>query len=338
MQAENRIIVSRRMICLDYAKGFAIILLLCSHCMSSGNIRAWITSFDMPIFFIISGILHTKKYPNGLAKKEIVPFIKKRFCRLIVPYFIFGTIMILFYQSLSFLSGKGFTIGEKIFKLLTLQGIDSMWFLSCYFLAELLAMIILYKIFDKIRLVFWGLMIGVAILSYIGMPTNCFEREMIKVVIAVIFLYAGVLIGRFNLVQKIPLWVDFLLFTIGSVFAWMNGDVGIGALKLSNGLLFFITAMVMSLAILGAFYSIEVRVGNRCKFLGWFGQNSIVVVCTNNLFIEIIRLADYKLTNNWLLTHGMVGILVMTGLLIILESGTIKLFSGRLKLIFGKSI
>ena len=42
---------------LDYAKGIAIILVVLGHIFSGGNIKTYIYSFHMPLFFIISGYL-----------------------------------------------------------------------------------------------------------------------------------------------------------------------------------------------------------------------------------------------------------------------------------------
>lgn len=55
---------------IDYVKGIAILLLVVSHCLSGGFLRSWITSFDMPVFFIICGILNTMRNPEGIPFRK----------------------------------------------------------------------------------------------------------------------------------------------------------------------------------------------------------------------------------------------------------------------------
>lgn len=81
----------KRILCLDYSKGIAILLLLLSHCMSGTSIlKTWIFSFHMPIFFIICGILAAGNYPDGIRVNRFGSYLKKRCIQLLLPYFIWG--------------------------------------------------------------------------------------------------------------------------------------------------------------------------------------------------------------------------------------------------------
>ena len=84
---------------LDYAKGIAIILVVLGHIFSEGNIKTYIYSFHMPLFFIISGYLFN--YSNLNSFKE---FIYKRINGILIPYCTFSIINILGYYLLSRLS------------------------------------------------------------------------------------------------------------------------------------------------------------------------------------------------------------------------------------------
>lgn len=71
--------------------------------------------------------------------------------------------------------------------------------------------------------------------------------------------------------------------------------------------------------------------------LSFFGKDSIVILLTNNLLIEVIRLLDYKIAGDWLLKMGMVGSLIMTLVLGIMESCMIILSRKRgIRILFGK--
>lgn len=73
---------------IDYFKGGAILLVLLHHC---GILPSYILAFHMPLFFFISGLLYGNKKDFGSF--EI--FVKKRFDRLIIPYFAFEILSLL---------------------------------------------------------------------------------------------------------------------------------------------------------------------------------------------------------------------------------------------------
>lgn len=122
----------------------------------------------------------------------------------------------------------------------------------------------------------------------------------------------------------------------GGIGAKINGAVGIGSLRFNSVLLFYSNAIITSIAILSIFKYAEQKT-LHLKWLSMFGKESIVILCTNNLLIETIRLLDYKITGNFLLNYGLLGCLVFTGILAILEYGIIRMTRQRfIRLLFGK--
>ncbi len=120
---------------LDFAKGVGIVLMVLGHCYSAGNgenVLCWLYSFHMPLFFIVPGIVYSKTQKNDGFLKIIIKKIK----RLLVPYFFFATIIAMM---LCIVGRK--TIGdfvEYIWRIVTLRGINAMWFIPCFLIAELL--------------------------------------------------------------------------------------------------------------------------------------------------------------------------------------------------------
>ncbi len=329
--------MEKRYVELDYVKGFAILLLLFSHCHpGEGIIKIWIFSFHMPIFFIVCGILKSRREKRGLVKKDIVSYMKKRGRQLIFPYYIWGSILILFYQLLHIIAGESLTIKKQLFALLTGQGIDSLWFIPCYLFAEMLF------VFFFIRLSRWKKRIctvtGFAIIflcSYYGMRDVWLLRLGIKCIIAFLFMIIGYYVA--NHIEKINAWHGWLLLVVGSVLAEFNGFVGIGALELKNPFLFFSDAFLISIAVIILFTVYRKSGLQELRGLSFFGKDSIVILLTNNLLIEVIRLLDYKIAGDWLLKMGMVGSLIMTLVLGIMESCMIILSRKRgIRILFGK--
>ena len=132
---------------IDYVKGFGILLLLLYHSMNTGTnyVGEWITSFNMPIFFIICGFLLYFRFGNDFFNINIVKVFKRRVWQLIVPYFVFCFLLMFMHVILHFLDGgtEAGMFKEYLFRIFSLQGIDSLWFIPCYFMAELLTLIVL---------------------------------------------------------------------------------------------------------------------------------------------------------------------------------------------------
>ena len=75
---------AKRLEHLDMVKGIGIFLVALGHMedIATGT-RVWISSFHMPLFFIVSGILMAVKDEPSNDFRETV---KKKFCGIIIPY------------------------------------------------------------------------------------------------------------------------------------------------------------------------------------------------------------------------------------------------------------
>lgn len=80
---EERFMDIKRVNWLDYARGGAVILVILHHC---GNLKKYILSFHMPLFFFITGMV--KRYKMEPTEQYGI-YMRKRFFRLIVPYYSF---------------------------------------------------------------------------------------------------------------------------------------------------------------------------------------------------------------------------------------------------------
>ena len=79
---------TKRLEYLDMVKGLAIILVVLGHIeFISHPLRVWISSFHMPVFFIVSGILI--RYKNE-ADQPLLPLIAKKARQILIPYFWFS--------------------------------------------------------------------------------------------------------------------------------------------------------------------------------------------------------------------------------------------------------
>lgn len=322
---------------IDFAKGFAILALILSHTNPGGTINTWIFGFHMPIFFIVGGILLAMKNEKNPMSNDSIPTLLKRRCHnLLLPYTIFCLALTLLYGTMSFFGGEGFSVKNNLIRTFTFQGIDSLWFIPCYFWAELISTIVLsIRRQAVLPILYLALLPGIIIMTIDFSGVVGFLYYLMKVLVSLSFFVSGILIAKFRLLHRINLWIAFVLLIISSIVTLWSGFSAIGSLEFPKQSLYFFTALLMSLSILALFKSVKNNI-NILSLLKLFGQYSIVVLCTNNLLIEIIRLLDYKLTGNFLLNHGLLGCFLFFILLTIIEHKLIRLSQGRLGIIFGK--
>jgi len=331
---------TKRLRYIDNVKGITILLMLFSHTLfQEGTLRTFISSFQMQMFFVVCGILIQHKYGNKtIGPGERLTIVKRRLRSLGMPYLLFSVLLAVFYVSLNLISGKDTGAYGYVFRIITLQGMDSLWFLPVYFFSE------------QITIAFPGSEKGgtaasiAAALSVIGLcvianriPTSFWLRILIKSLIGFVFVRLGMTLQRFGLLEKISCPWAAVLLAAGAFLSHLNGFAAIGSLEIGNGLLFFSSAALICTSILCVFQHAEKWNLFRTELLEQMGRNTIVVVCTNNLLIETIRLLDYKLTGNYLLRHGLAGCVLFFVILSVCELLLIRFSRNNLAFLFGRT-
>ena len=133
---------SKRIDYLDMAKGIGILLVIIGHISYvSEPVRQYISTFHMPLFFVISGmlLLYKKEEENNFRD-----FVVKRFHGLMIPYFICSA-CVLAIESIRIIWKDANTwenILRQLFQTLCLQGVSVLWFLPALFIGELLFVLI----------------------------------------------------------------------------------------------------------------------------------------------------------------------------------------------------
>ena len=319
----TNIINNKRLLYLDLVKGIAILLLLLSHSIPGEDyLKTWIFSFHMPIFFYICGIIIRIKHVKHSI--NIKNHLKGRIRNLIIPYFIFGFLLICFYTFLDYFSENSVhKLIPRISKLLCLQGIDSLWFIPIYFFSEFI-FILTFNNKRNIHTILTFLCI-----CFIGINLSYYTTQIInQIFIGLIFIIAGYYQQNFyNYLPKSPYlyFILILIFLYGSI---LNGFSSIQ--KVNNLILYFINGIGTSFAFISISQYYENKINTTIKkSLLFLGTNTLIILCTNNLIIEIVRLFDWKITNNILLNNGYIGHLIFFLIITIIEIPTIKLLEGK---------
>ena len=128
---------SKRIDYLDMAKGIGILLVIIGHISYvSEPVRQYISTFHMPLFFVISGML---LYYKQEEKNSLPDLAVRKFKGLMVPYFICSACVLLI-ESARILWKDANTwenICRQLFQSLCLQGVSVLWFLPALFMAEI---------------------------------------------------------------------------------------------------------------------------------------------------------------------------------------------------------
>lgn len=332
---------SERYESIDMIKGFAIICLILSHCQTDieDPLKIWIFAWHMPVFFVVSGFLHAKRHSNGIEWSCLKKWFKHRFIQLFVPYIFWGVVCSLFYLTLSVISGNNGNVMEYIYRLITLRGIDSMWFIPIFFVAEFLFSFIILKCKIYLNIVYIA---SVIILLYYLLNNNdatSFGHNIVfilTVLTSIIFMCVGNIytyIGD-KLVKRSKILLV-ILFLLGTILSQYNGFVRIN-LEFANLWLYFTSSILLCVTLLGIFEILSMYKNRIFEIFCLFGRNSIMILCTNQLLIESFRLIEYKCLNNVFLDNGDVGAMVFALIISYIEYIIIEKMPQGLKWVFGK--
>ena len=287
----------RRLTYLDMAKGIGIFLVILGHIeYIREDTLKWISSFHMPLFFVIGGILAYEK------RKEGRPFFSALAARArgtLVPYAAF-TIMLLTMNTLEHFLEPGALSGAQLARqyvdAATGYGIHILWFLPAYFtagaiflllerglrpvsrnLAVLLLAVGAYGVTVVFRLDQYAVM-DLPLIGYAGMDLLI---TLLRGVLAMPFLlmgwYLGALYGR---LPRKAFPVLALLLIPGGILALHASVFDLHYLYVEPW--HYLTAL-LSCAGLTAL----MRALPAIRPLAWLGRSSLVIMCTHAAFFVV---------------------------------------------------
>lgn len=124
---------TKRITYIDMTKGIGILLVVFGHSsFPSPEINQWISSFHMPLFFLLSGMLlsHT-----GAHEKPLGTTLKKKARTILVPYLWFSIFSILFSAILDTATFATY-LPNALLQTVVFYGISVLWFLPSLFFGE----------------------------------------------------------------------------------------------------------------------------------------------------------------------------------------------------------
>lgn len=287
----------KRLTYLDMAKGIGIFLVILGHIeYIREDTLKWISSFHMPLFFVIGGILAYEKREEG---RPLFSALAARARGTLVPYAAF-TIMLLTMNTLEHFLEPGALSGAQLARqyvdAATGYGIHILWFLPAYFTAGAiflllerglrhvsrnLAVLLLAVGAYGVTVIFRLDQYAVTDLSLAGFAGMDLLITLLRGILAMPFLLIGWYLGAFY--GRLPRKAF-------PVLALLLIPGGILALHLSVFDLHYL--YVEPWHYLAAFLSCAgltalMRALPAIRPLAWLGRNSLVIMCTHATFFVV---------------------------------------------------
>lgn len=310
---------------IDCAKFIGIFLLLVEHTGNWADIsghaydtlKIWICSFHMPLFFIIYGMVASRKERNG--KGEWLQFLDGKIKSLIIPYILWAMI----YAkniNIEFLVGLGYGSNPS----LQYAGTNAvLWFLPVMFLSccmYQLSVILEKKFANKIKIVVIAQVIIPILLSYVGSVFGSRLSYRIPWGFDLAFMgFSFMMLGRyvikpvFDRVIERNSKVQLLLmamacFLIGGIMAYINRPTnnvyGVGVNVMALGvygrsiILFVLTALINTFGVI----LISSVISNRV--FEYMGKSSLVIMALHYIIFPYSIWICGRLLNNMITIHG----------------------------------
>ena len=305
-----------RIVYFDIAKGIGMVLVLLGHLQNDTifsysphilKLCAWIFSFHMPLFFIISGMLICYKEEN---RSDIRGFIGKRFHSIMIPYFWFSLIY-LFIVLYSLLITKVILLKTLLIQLwyvLGMYGMNVLWFLPALFAAEVMFVFITQRFKNQKSLIAIVSLLAVAIVinhlrKFLPNDLEIYERinEFLVTVIRPVFACSFIFIGYYlfrligiiktktNRTRLITLLSLPVLLAINILINFKNIPVDFRSLVFNNYFFYYLSSTCGSLfIILSSILLSKIRIGslinkdNAFPLLKFYGVNSLVFMAVHN--------------------------------------------------------
>ena len=283
---------------IDFAKGFAIILVVAAHVMPKNDINDLMSAFRMPFFFVMAGyLLNAEKW--GRRWQE---FKSKLYRRLLLPYFLSNFLWYPIWFIACYLLGDlaiqnwtqrnqlgaflAIFIGNN-YNLGVVLLLYPLWFLPCLLYAELIYL----KLHNYFGARTSAFLKAIFILSAAGYVLGFFLHLPLGIDIAFavqIFILAGRLIKKYELVDKLNFGACLILLALPFLEIWLSGYVDMNKRIYGNFILFYAAGIAGSLLVMKISVLLTSFSNKFCDFISYCGRQSLMILILHVPIIEIV--------------------------------------------------
>ena len=293
--------MAERIAWVDFAKGFIIILMVLGHAVH-GDVQKFIFVFHMPFFFVMAGYLLNFEKWGGV--KNYNAFVMKLVKRLLLPYylaqFLWYPIWFVVCHELGYLGHLwNWPVADPLKSFLAIfiangngQGLilGQLWFLPCLLVAE----IIFIQLYNRLHKISGEIFIcAIIFCSLLGILIGKIHTLPLGADIALaaqIFLLAGVLIRKYNFVERLNLKIFGGLNLLLVIAFCLNLRVDMNFRTYGDAFLFYAGGLAGTLILMKI--SVLMTDGKIFSLISDCGRQSMMILVlhpiTANIFYEII--------------------------------------------------
>lgn len=282
------------------------------------------------IMFFISGYIHfiCRYFISGITFKtnkynNVLNLLNNKIKSLGIPYIVFNILSLILNLIFINYSRENFILGILYMFLFTEYG--AMWFLPSLLIVQIIFYLIDKYISKEVikKIIFLSIFIVTYILSKFNY--NIIMLVFYRAFIGLIFFAAGNYLFNYIENKKVKYSEILFLLFINLITCFINGKIGLWELRLNNIILYFISSITGTIFLI---YTCK-KIKNN-KLLEYIGINSLIVMCTHQIIIELIS----KITSIKEYTTGIVPILLFI-IVILIEIPILK-FVNNHKWLIGK--
>ncbi len=347
----------KRIYYLDIAKGLGVVLVILGHIVDlTIPTRQFITSFHMPLFFILSGmIIHVTEE----TERDMKSIVKRKLRSIAMPYFSFSllSLMVEAVAIVLFNNGLWSTFREHLFATVCLAGASVFWFLPALFFGELLFIAVRKRTGNAACCVLTALLAAAAYLAceqagrvlagygeeawylYAQLLINSFFR----IFIAAGFIAAGYFAdGLFRSISKSfvrSAALGALLLVLTAFVSVRNGITDMNYMVYNNVLFYLVTSLSGSFGILFLSRALEKwHTALPMRVCMYYGKNSLIVLMTHAPFYIMYAAARvaYGIDNHVLALGQIPLCTVMLIGVLLLEAVVIRVINHHFSFLVGR--
>ncbi len=280
----------KRLSNIDVFKAIGLLLVIIGHIGIGGDVGTiFRASFQMPMFFFISGYLFKEAY-------NAFDFLKRKAKSLLNPYIIYGIINLIFCAIVL----PHFNLSKYLCKFLWINNTPpipitgALWFLTCLFFVNIFYYL-LNKYLKKYTL-------EIVIILLVALEA-IFQLKLPYSIDTAIYMlpifYAGVKFKQIEPIfnDKIGLLLSFIFLITTFFTIFYNGHVNPRKNIYANIFLFYFNAIAMSYAFYYFSKFIEkIKWINKISFIGRY---SLEFMCTHQMLLKFLKMNN--ITDYWVL-------------------------------------
>lgn len=290
---------------LDNARGIAICFVVLGHVDGGDNpLNIWISTFLLPLFFVISGVL--LQYLDSWKSEKTSTVLWNRTKRLLIPYFEYSGIFIAYglFMRVVFKEGSFSDIFETIKTTVFLQGAGALWFLPTLLFAEMVV-ILAVKQEKKLKIRF----VVIVIITFVGLYLLKYHEasyydwwyyigiRIVKTMISAVFIMIGYIYYQhkeliFQKLGKSKVWLSVAVLIANMFLAQLSPhwiDLNFCDISYLSLYYFLATGSIVSLLIL-----LEVT-KLRSIPLEFLGKGSLIIMGTHSTLPILQTIQDWYL-------------------------------------------